>query len=109
TDRNGQSSQVRMSTPGLTGSAQAGDAAKDAALGVVSFKLATGDEVRGVIVADTIGSAPNDAVTIQNSDRQDAFVDVVVRQRFAWTASNGEQQQRDFMFRIKVANDDAPK
>lgn len=108
-DRNGNSSAVRMSTPGLAATAQTGDAANDAALGVVTFKMPSGEDVRGVIVAETIGRGDNDAVNIQNADRSDAFVDVVVNQQFGWTASNGQQQLRDYQVRVKIAKEDAAK
>ncbi|MFH1808345.1 MAG: Ig-like domain-containing protein [Pseudomonadota bacterium] len=108
-DRNGNQHHVNMSTPGLATSVQSGSQAVDANAGVVTFKLPSGEDVRGIVVAHTLGSTSRKDFTIDTVDRNDAFVDVVINQTFAYTDNDGRQGQGNYLFQIKIAKEDAAR
>ena len=110
TDRNGNSSSLNMQTPGLATSVQPGPAAVDANAGVVSFKTGDGAEIKGVVVASTLGGNDvGDNWKINAGDRTDEFVDILINQPFGWTDENGRAVTSNYYFKIKIANDDAKK
>lgn len=108
-DRNKNASSVRMNTPGLASSAQTGDDAGDAAVGRVSFRLQSGEDVAGIIVASTLGQARAEEVEIPDAERHDDFVDVIVKQQFGFTDTQGREGRRDYLFRIKLAKEDGDR
>lgn len=110
TDRNNNSSSLNMQTPGLATSVQPGPAAVDANAGVVSFKVADGTDIKGVVIASTLGGSDvGDNWKINSGDRSDEFVDILIKQPFGWTDENGRSVNNEYHFKIKVANDDAKK
>jgi hypothetical protein len=109
TDKNGRSqNKAHLTTPGLAVSLQTGDDAAAANIGKVTFNLPGGVAVDGIIVASTMGQGVKyDEVQIQQGDRHDDFVDVVIHQKFAYTAENGQEGHNEYNFRIKIAKEDA--
>ena len=111
TDRNGNKSSVKMSTPLLASSVNGGDDSVDTASGVVKFNLATGERIRGVVVANSLGSSDNakDLVRISAADRHDDYVDVFLNQRYSWSDPDGRERENNYLFKVKIAKEDADK
>lgn len=106
-DLNGVSAKVAMHTPALTeASSISGDRAAEAASGVVS--IAIGDTVVKGVLVESSQAHGNSDVKISDDDRNDGFVDLVVRQNYDVQYANGNNPQA-LTFRIKVGEQEARK
>lgn len=106
TDRNGNGASAQLHTPGLSeASVVSGDRAAEAASGVVQMRFGN-TTVKGVIVDSTLNK--NNNLEISDADRADAFVDVIIRQKFVLQGPQGTGDQ-DVTFRVKVSPDEAKK